>query len=82
MKEEIEVVSYSGYRFAEKPKNFIWQDKKYEILEIKRRWVEEQRQSRKRYFEVLACLQGDTASGVNTFVISYDEQVDRWFIER
>lgn len=82
MREEIKVESYSGYRLAERPKNFTWRGEKYEILEIKRQWIEERGQSRKRYFEVLTCPSQGETGGVQTRLISYDEKTHRWFIER
>ena len=82
MREQIEVESYSGYRLAEKPKNFTWRGEKYEILEIKRQWIEEREGERRRYFEILTSPLHRETRDVEIHLISYDEKTAQWFIER
>ena len=52
--EKIEVIAYSGYRGEETPRTIFLPDKKIEVLEILKRWVEEGAgdRERKRFFRV------------------------------
>ena len=52
--EKIEVIAYSGYRGEEIPRTMILRDKKIEVKEILKRWVEEGAgdRERKRFFRV------------------------------
>ena len=52
--EKIEVIAYSGYRGEEIPRAMIIRDKKIEVKEILKRWVEEGAgdRERKRFFRV------------------------------
>jgi hypothetical protein len=52
--EKIEVIAYSGYRGEETPRIMNFRDKKIEIKEILKRWVEEGvgNRERKRFFQV------------------------------
>lgn len=81
MREPVSVEAYAGQRRAEKPLRFTWQDTPYEIIEIKRQWIEEADSGRYRVFEVLAAPR-DKAAQVGRFVLSYDDQADQWFIGR
>jgi hypothetical protein len=52
--EKIEVIAYSGYRGEEIPRAIIFRDKKIEVRDILKMWVEEGigDRERKRFFQV------------------------------
>ena len=66
--EKTEVTAYSGYRGEESPKTFVRQGKSIAVVEIVKRWIEEEagKRKRRRFFEVRGseapCPQGE-ASG-------------------
>ncbi len=73
-KEKVEVIAYSGYRGEESPRVFKWREKKIEVAEIRKRWVEEGSEDRdtKRGFELMG------TDGV-AYSLIYDEQKQEWF---
>lgn len=70
----IEVFCYSGYRGEEKPRAFILEGKRIEIIEILTSWVEEAvgDRLRKRFFKV----KGKDGS---THKIYYNEKTEQWY---
>jgi hypothetical protein len=72
--EKTEVTAYSGYRGEESPKTFIRQGKKITVVEILKRWIEEEAGNRKRrrFFEV-------RGSDDAIHRIVYDEESFEWF---
>jgi len=75
--EKTEVSAYSGYRGEESPKTFIRQGKNITVVEILKRWIEEEAGSRKRrrFFEV-------RGSDDAIHRIVYDEESFEWFYVR
>jgi len=71
--EIIEVVTYSGYRGDEVPRQFFLHKKRIEIVEIRDRWIEEDFASkvRKRFFKV-------KGNDGNTHRIYYNEKTLEW----
>jgi hypothetical protein len=67
--EKTEVTCYSGYTYAERPVSFLWRDKKYEIEEIEKRWLE----PGKRLFRVRTV---DNKS----FQLCYNETEQHWLL--
>ncbi len=51
---EIKVTSYSGYKDEESPLSFLIDDEKIGVVEILKKWIEEEQGSRKikRFFKV------------------------------
>ena len=75
--EKNEVTAYSGYRGEESPKTFIRQGKNITVVEILKRWIEEEAGNRKRrrFFEV-------RGSDDAIHRIVYDEESLQWFYVR
>jgi hypothetical protein len=75
--EKTEVTAYSGYRGEESPKTFIRQGKNITVVEILKRWIEEEAWNRKRrrFFEV-------RGSDDAIHRIVYDEESLQWFYVR
>ena len=71
---KIDVIAYSGYRGEETPRAFILHGEKIEIVQILKRWVEEEvgQRTRKRYFEV-------RGSDGKAHLLYYDEAAREWF---
>lgn len=73
--ENIEVISYSGYRDDEKPMSFILHNEKIRITKILDMWIEEgfHDRVRKRFFQI---------SGSDGFIhkIYFVEKTKEWFI--
>ena len=75
--EKTEVTAYSGYRGEESPKTFIRQGKNITVVEILKRWIEEEAGNRKRrrFLEV-------RGSDDAIHRIVYDEESLQWFYVR
>ena len=75
--EKTEVTAYSGYQGEESPKTFIRQGKNITVVEILKRWIEEEAGNRKRrrFFEV-------RGSDDAIHRIVYDEESLQWFYVR
>ena len=90
--EKTEVTAYSGYRGEESPKTFIHQGKSIAVVEIVKRWIEEEagKRKRRRFFEVRGseapCPQGRASSRLarddTIHRIVYDEESFEWFYVR
>jgi hypothetical protein len=72
--ERIEVVAYAGHRGEETPRIIFFHQKKIEVVEILRRWIEEnvEDRTRRRFF----VLKG--GDGI-LYKIYYDESKREWF---
>ena len=73
-KERIRVIAYSGYRGEETPRTIFIHEKKIEVLEILKMWIEEgvKDRRRNRLFKV-------KGSDGLIYTIHYDERVMEWF---
>lgn len=72
----IEVICYSGYKADEYPKNFIWEDISFDIIEIIDRWYEGYNKpgsESANYFKV-------RTSPTGTYLIKQELKGDRWFL--
>ena len=61
------VTCYSGRSYADRPASFVWRDKKYEVKEVEREWLE----PGERHFLV-------RTEGEKRFEICYHEREDSW----
>ena len=52
--EKVDVIAYAGYRGEESPKAFIRQGRIITVVEILKRWIQEEagKRKRRRFFEV------------------------------
>ncbi len=73
---EIKVIAYSGYRNDETPRAIVLHDRRIEVVEILKRWIEKDLKdpSLKRFFQV----KGNDGS-IHT--LYYDEGSGRWFLQ-
>jgi hypothetical protein len=72
----IQVESYSGYRRDETPLSFIWNNRRYEILEIIDRWYQatmDPAVSPSDYFKV-------RGADALLYVIRLDRQSSAWYL--
>jgi len=65
----LQVNSYSGYTYAERPQSFLWQGKEYKVKDIEKAWQE----PCKRLFKVI------TGKG-KLFELCYNEADDQWSV--
>ena len=65
--DDLQVKTYSGLGYAERPKSFVWQGEKYRIARVENSWLE----PGERHFRVL------TTAG-KRFHLWYDEAMDSW----
>ena len=72
--ERIEVIAYSGYRGEETPRAILLNEKRIDVVEILRQWVEERSATRKtrRFYQI-------RGSDENLYTIYYDEKSMEWF---
>ena len=75
--EKTEVTAHSGYRGEESPKGFIRQGRIITVVEILKRWIQEEagKRKRRRFFEV-------RGSDDTIHRIVYDEESFEWFYVR
>jgi len=75
--EKTEITAYSGYRGEENPKAFIRQGRIITVVEILKRWIQEEagKRKRRRFFEV-------RGSDDTIHRIIYDEESLEWFYVR
>jgi hypothetical protein len=75
--EPIEVEAYSGYKYPEAPRAFIYQGKRYLILKVEKSWYEEKMKEKRRkiFFQV-------RTEDNRLWKISYQEAINQWFIEQ
>jgi len=73
MGERIKVIAYSGYRGEETPRVFLIHGERIEVVEIERRWTEEEaeRGPRRRFFRV-------RGSDGRRHELHYDEEAMAW----
>jgi len=64
---DVTVHCYSGYRYPEEPRSFVWQESELQIESVEKGWQE----PGKRLFKVV------TRDG-RLFVLCYNEATDRW----
>lgn len=71
----IEVISYAGFKGEERPRSFVLDDNKIEVIEILKMWIEEGREDRerKRFFKI-------KGSDRNIYTLCYDEKLMNWFL--
>lgn len=82
----VTVETYSGYRFGERPRAFSWQGRRYDVLEVERRW----RTPQGAGFVVMAVSAAEgsePAAGADDrsagrWELTYDEVQDTWHICR
>ena len=65
--QPVYVECYSGQRFGEQPRSFLWQGKRYSVKSIESEWLE----PGQRHFRVLT-------TGDDRFELVYNEQKDIW----
>ena len=72
----VHVACYSGRSYADRPASFVWQDKKYEVKEIEREWLE----PGERHFVVVTTSEKVEKSerDEKRFEICYYEREDSW----
>ena len=76
--EDIRVDCYAGYKGEETPRAFVYQEKRYEILEIIDRWYEgglDPQDLRHDYFKV-------KTTDKEIFLIRYTPRFDGWTLCR
>jgi len=73
--ERIEVIAYSGHRGEDTPRIILVHEKKVEVVEVLRRWIEEtaEDRSRRRFF----VFKGSDGAIHKIF---YDEGTMEWFL--
>jgi hypothetical protein len=72
----IQVESYSGYRNDETPRTFIWNNRRYEVVEIIDRWYQASRNPAvptSDYFKV-------RAADALLYIIRLDRQSSAWYL--
>lgn len=74
LEERIEVIAYSGHRGGETPRIILFHQKKIEVVEILRRWIEEiaEDRTRRRFF----VFKGSDGAIHKIF---YDEGTMEWY---
>ena len=72
--ERIEVIAYSGHRGEETPRVIVLRQKKIEVVEILRRWIEEgiDDRTRRRVFMI-------KGSDGAIYKLFYDEKTMEWY---
>jgi len=86
IESDVAVEAYSGYRFAERPRAFTWQGRRYQVLDVERRW----RTPTGVGFMVTTALPsegiGPAGAGesrpIERWELTYDEVQDTWHICR
>ncbi|HYA87685.1 MAG TPA: hypothetical protein VEI57_11540 [Nitrospirota bacterium] len=75
--QTIEVTTYAGYRGAERPRSFVFEGSKVDVLGVVQMWVEEEHKTRKqrRFFTVKG---NDTF----TYTLFHDLETGEWFFRR
>ena len=64
---ELQVECYSGHRYAQEPRAFVWQGQRFEVEAVEARWRTPERPA----FRV-------RAQSEKLFDLRYDEIEDRW----
>jgi hypothetical protein len=66
---DLQVICYSGYTYAERPQSFRWEGRDYEVEQIEKAWLE----PGKRYFQV-------RSKDNKKFRLCYDEKEQQWSV--
>jgi hypothetical protein len=72
----IKVECYSGYKISEYPKNFYWDDIRFEIEEILDRWYQSDLNpdfSESNYFKVITLDN-------KIYILKHEIKSDKWFL--
>lgn len=64
---DLQVNTYSGHTYAERPKSFVWKGAEYEVEEIERAWLEPGK----------SCFQVRTRKN-KLFRLCYNEMTKQW----
>ncbi len=73
--KKIKVETYSGYKYDERPRSFIYKNKKYKVKRIIENHYEESEQE-KSFFNVFTV----ETDNKKEFKIYYDKESDEWFL--
>ena len=76
-KQAVQVQSYSGRSYADRPASLVWQDRQYEVKDIEREWLE----PGEKHFVVLTRGVEDERDE-KRFEICYDEREDSWSLRQ
>ena len=68
---DVKVHCYSGYRYPEEPRSFVWQESELQIESVEEAWQE----PGKRLFKVVA-------QDRTLFALCYIEATDRWAVAK
>jgi len=68
---DVKVHCYSGYRYPEEPRSFVWQESELQIESVEEAWQE----PGKRLFKVVA-------QDRTLFALCYNEATDRWAVAK
>jgi hypothetical protein len=66
---DLQVICYSGYTYAERPRSFRWEGRDYEFEQIEKAWLE----PGKRYFQV-------RSKDNKKSRLCYDEKEQKWSV--
>lgn len=72
----IQVESYSGYRNDETPRRFLWNNRRYEIVEIVDRWYQASRDPAVLTFDYFKVRAEDAL----LYIIRLDRQSSAWYL--
>jgi len=74
----IQVQSYSGRSYADRPASLVWQDEQYEVKDIEKEWIEP---GQKHFVVVTTSAKGAKGEkDEKRFEICYDERGDSWWL--
>ncbi|MFQ5594928.1 MAG: hypothetical protein ACE5HA_12355 [Anaerolineae bacterium] len=83
---DVAVEAYSGYRYGERPRAFTWQGRRYQVLDVERRWRTPEGVSfvvtTVLPFEGIGPAAGGDGRPVERWELTYDEVQDTWHIRR
>ncbi len=73
--KKIKVISYSGYKGEERPRSFVINGEKIEVIEMLGMWIEERqdKSQRKRFFKI-------KGSDGYIHTLYYNEKLMDWFL--
>ncbi len=74
--KSIKVKTHSGYKYDEKPENFVYENKKFKVRRIIENHYEETKQ-KERLFNVFTVETYD----MKVFELYYDRKTDEWFLK-
>jgi len=72
----IQVESYSGYRSDETPRSFLWNNRRYEIVEIIDRWYQASRDPAVPPFDYFKVRAADALP----YIIRLDRRSSSWYL--